>query len=70
METSMDKDFDYREFQEFMRNLSGYHEVVNLNNRANTFEILNEMDTLESQVASRPVYQSAEELLAAIQEQS
>jgi len=65
----MDKDFDYREFQEFMRSLMGYDEVVNLNNRASTFDILNEMDALESQVASRPVYQSAEEMLTAIKNQ-
>lgn len=64
----MNKDFDYEEFEEFMRHLIGFHQVVQLENRARTFQELEMMDELEVEVASRPCYNSAEDLMNAVKE--
>ena len=64
----MDKDFDYNEFQQFMQHLSGFREAVDLEQRARTFKEIEILDELEVEVASRPCYNSVEELISAVKE--
>ena len=63
-----DKDFDFEQFDEFMRHLSGFHEAVQLEQRARTFTELEMLDELEVEVASRPCYTSVEEMMNAVKE--
>ena len=63
---SSKKDFDFEEFEEFMRHLSGYWEVVNLEQRSRTFKELEMLDELEVEVASRPCYSTVDEMIEAI----
>ena len=64
----MDKDFDYNEFQQFMQHLSGFREAVDLEQRARTFKEIEQLDELEVEVASRPCYNSVEDLISAVKE--
>lgn len=61
----MEKDFNYNEFRDFMRYLEMQGQEVQLEQRAQTFDILVEMDAVESQVATRPMYSSVDELIQA-----
>lgn len=62
------KDFDFEQFDDFMRHLSGFYEAVQLEQRARTFRELEMMDELEVEVSSRPCYKSVEEMMNAVKE--
>lgn len=64
----MDKDFDYEQFQEFMQHLSGLSEAIGLEQRARTFKEMEMLDELEVEVASRPGYNSVEDMMSAVKE--
>lgn len=64
----MDKDFEYDQFQAFMRHLSGLGEAIALEQRARTFSQLESLDKLESKVSTRPMYNSAEELMNSVKD--
>jgi hypothetical protein len=61
----MDKDFDYDKFIEFMQDLGGLGAVY-VHSDDPTQNILNKIDELEQHVASRPVYDSAEDMMNSI----
>jgi len=62
------KDFDFEQFDDFMRHLSGFYEAVRLEQRARTFRELEMIDELEVEVSSRPCYNSVEEMIQSIKE--
>lgn len=64
----MDKDFEYEQFQAFMRHLSGIGEAIGLEQRARTFSQLESLDELENKVSTRPMYNSAEELINSVKD--
>lgn len=62
------KDFEFEEFEQFMRHLSGIGEAIELEQRARTVQELEMMDELEVEVASRPCYTSVDEMIDAVKE--
>jgi len=64
----MDKDFDYEQFEQFMRHVTGLGEAIQLEQRARTFREIEMLDELEVDVASRPCYNSVEELMNVVKE--
>jgi hypothetical protein len=60
-----DKDFDYDKFVEFMQSIGGISAVYTFNIDP-TQNIINKFDQLEGSVASRPVYNSAEDMMNSI----
>jgi|TARA_R110000851_G_scaffold72426_5_gene160552 hypothetical protein len=61
----MDKDFDYNNFVEFMQSLGGTEAFYNHSNDP-TQNIINEINELEKLVATRPSYNSAEDMMNSI----
>ena len=61
----MNEDFDYDKFVEFMQSIGGLGAVY-AHSDDPTQNILNKIDQLEQRVASRPVYNSAEDMMNAI----
>ena len=62
------KDFDFEEFNEFMRHLMGVYEVIHLEQDARTYQELENMDKLEVEVAKCPCYDSVQDLISAVKE--
>jgi hypothetical protein len=61
----MDKDFDYDKFVKFMQYLGGPGAVY-VHSDDPTQNIINKIDELEQHVASRPVYDSVEDMMNSI----
>jgi hypothetical protein len=61
----MDKDFNYDKFIEFMQSIGGL-ESVYAHSDDPTQNILNKIDQLEENIGSRPMYNSAEDMMNAI----
>jgi hypothetical protein len=59
----MDKDFDYDKFVEFMQSMGGTFYSFDDDPTQN---IINKFDELEEHVASRPAYNSAEDMMNSI----
>lgn len=62
------KDFDFDEFNEFMKYLTGMSEAIKLEQRARTVRELEMMDELEVEVAGRPCYNSVDKMINAVKE--
>lgn len=62
------KDFDFEQFEQFMKHLSGIGEAIELERRARTFKELEMMDELEVEVAGRPCYNSVDEMINSVKE--
>lgn len=62
------KDFNFEEFEQFMKHLSGIGEAIELEQRVRTVRELEMMDELEVEVASRPCYTSVDEMINAVKE--
>jgi hypothetical protein len=62
------KDFDFEEFEQFMKHLSGIGKAIELERRARTVRELEMMDELEVEVAGRPCYNSVDEIINAVKE--
>jgi len=63
-----EKDFDYDQFCEFMRHLSGLDQAVHLDQQAWTYDELRRLDSLEVAVSSRPCYSSVHHMIESIKE--
>ena len=61
----MDKDFDYNKFVEFMQSLGGIGAMYSFSDDP-TQNIINKIDELEKLVATRPSYDSAEDMMNSI----
>ena len=64
----MKKDHNKEDFEAYMRSLYSYLEDVVFEQEVRVAKIMREQDDLEVAVASRPCYNSVEELMNAVKE--
>ena len=59
-------DFDYSEFVEFMKLFSGFNEVVNLERKAQNFDIIETIDVIDESVTQSNDLTLAKNMLSCI----
>lgn len=64
----MKKDYDYEDYEAYMRSLYQYLEDLAFEQEVRVAKIMREQDDLEVAVATRPCYNSAEKLMNAVRE--
>lgn len=64
----MKKDYNYEDFDAYMRNLYSYLENLAFEQEVRVAKIMRKQDDLEVEVSSRPCYNSVEELMNTVKE--
>lgn len=60
------KEYDFEEFDEFMRHLLGFYEAIQFEQGTRTQKELEMMDELEDEIYEQPCYNSVEEMIDSI----
>jgi len=64
----MKKEHNFEDFDAYMRSLYSYLENVQFEQEVQVAKIMREYDDLEVEIASRPCYNSVEEMMNAVKE--